>query len=252
MIKMTRPTALVFDLETTGLPKGVSIYELANYDSCRIVQICWTVVDLTEFTLVEDVKRYFIKPESFTVSDDMFCVKYGMNHSFLTNQGVPLQTVIRELRQDILKWQPSFLMGHNVEFDVLGLMSEVYRLYKEVNRPYELFRNKDGSYPRLFCTYQLCSLLRENEISPYRHMKTLKLGYLYKVLCKKDLENAHTADADVLACIEIGKNLGEYFGDIIYKLDKNYDKGLLFATQNKREWLQKLTLSNHYGNQELN
>ena len=251
MIKMTQPFALVFDLETTGLPKGVSIYELANYDSCRIVQICWTIVDLTEFTIVEDVKSYFIKPESFTISDDMFCVKYGMNHSYLTDRGVPLQTVIRELRQDILKWQPSFLMGHNVEFDVLGLMSEVYRLYKEVNRPYELFRNKDGSYPRLFCTYQLCSLLRENEISPYIHMKTLKLGYLYKVLCKKDLENAHTADADVLACIEIGRNLSEYVGDIICKLDKNYDKGLLFATQNKREWLQKLTLSNNYGNQEL-
>lgn len=237
---MTQPTALVFDLETTGLPTGISIYELSNYDSCRIVQICWTVVQMRDYRIVEDVKSYFIKPESFIVSDDMFCVKYGMNHSYLTNKGVPLQTVIRELRQDILKWQPSFLMGHNVEFDVLGLMSEVYRLYKDFNRPYELFRNKDGSYPRLFCTYQLCSILRDREINLYRHMKTLKLGYLYKALCKKDLQNAHTADADVLACIEIGKFLNEYVGDIICKLDKNYDKGLLFATQNKREWLQNL------------
>lgn len=83
-------------------------------------------------------------------------------------------------------------------------------------------------------------------------MKTLKLSYLYKALCKKELQNAHTADADVLACIEIGRNLSEYVGDIICKLDKNYDKGLLFATQNKREWLQKLTPSKHHGNQELN
>lgn len=242
---MNEPLALVFDLETTGLPTGISIYDLQNYNSCRIVQICWTFVNMKDFTIIEDVKSHFIKPEDFTVSPDMFCVKYGMNHDFLSNKGVPLQTVIRELRSDIVKWKPSFIMGHNVEFDVLGLMSEIYRLYKDPDRPYMFFKNGDNTYPRIFCTYHLSSMMRENNIEPYNKVPTLKLSYLYKVVCRMDLKNAHTADADVLACIEIGKHIStNSVYDVICKLDKNYDKGLLFATQNKKEWL--LTLAKQW------
>jgi DNA polymerase III epsilon subunit-like protein len=244
-------TVLVFDLETTGLPNGISIFDLQNYNSCRIVQICWAFVSLQDnFSLLEPIKSRFIIPEGHTITNDMFCVRHGMNQEFLQGSGIPLRDMVRELRSDILKWEPSFIMGHNVEFDVLGIMAEIYRLYEDKNRPYEFFKMKDGSYPRILCTLELATILRDKNIKPYSTLKTRKLGYVYKTLTGFNLANAHTADADVLACIDIAKHMcrNEKLRTVLFDLDKNYDKGLLFTTQNKREWLLLVAESFDNGN----
>jgi DNA polymerase III subunit epsilon len=238
-------TALVFDLETTGLPTGTGIFDLTNYNTCRIVQICWTVVSLPELHELESIKTYFITPENHIVKPDMFCVQHGMSHEFLLENGVLIRTVIQELRADIAKWEPSFLMGHNVIFDVLGLMSEVYRFYNDTNKPYRLFQLQDGSYPRIFCTYELSKMLRKKKVKPFGDMVSLKLGDVYQRITDQSLENAHTADADVRACVEIARGILSHgnIQSILLGLDRNYDKGLLFTTQNKKEWLR--TVAEH-------
>jgi DNA polymerase III epsilon subunit-like protein len=237
-------TSLVFDLETTGLPTGTSIYELKNYDTCRVVQICWTIVSLPDLSEVEPMKNRFVIPQDHKVHPDMFCVQHGMSHEYLTENGIPIRSIIQELRADIAKWSPSFLMGHNVIFDVLGLMSEVYRLYGDIDRPYRLFQHCDGSYPRTFCTYEMSKIYRKKKIGPFGDMGSLKLSNVYQVIAQRELENAHQADADVRACIEIARfifTMNKPIWEVLESLERNYDKALLFTTQNKKEWLVKVT-----------
>lgn len=235
---------LVFDLETTGLPTGVSSFHLENYQSCRLVQICWMLISLEDFSVVQEPKTRFILPGDFLVTDDMFCAKHGMTQDRLCSEGVDLRACLREMRADVIKWNPCFLMGHNVEFDVLTLMSEVFRLYQDKNRPFDFFRLRDAAYPRIICTCELAFMFRKCKIPPFEKAKKLKLGDLYRHLCGKELVNAHTAESDVLACVDIAKHYlqNESFTRVLKGLGKNYDRGLLLTNRNKKEWLLQLSV----------
>jgi exonuclease I len=85
---------------------------------------------------------------------------------------------------------------------------------------------------------------RKKKIAPFGDMGSLKLSHVYKVIAQRDLENAHKADADVRACIEIARFIFarcEIIWEVLETLERNYDKALLFTTQNKKEWLSRVT-----------
>ncbi len=104
---------LIFDTETTGLPKNYNapITDLDNWP--RMVQIAWQLHEL-DGTLVE-VKNYIVKPEGYTIPFNSAKI-HGITTEKAEAEGLELKFVLEEFKKAMD--QASFLAGHNIEFDI--------------------------------------------------------------------------------------------------------------------------------------
>ena len=104
---------IVFDTETTGLPKkwNAPISDLDNWP--RAIQIAWQVHD-DMGNLLEN-KDFIIKPDGFDIPYDAERI-HGISTALAENEGVPLSEVL-EAFEAALK-QAKFVVGQNLKFDL--------------------------------------------------------------------------------------------------------------------------------------
>ena len=103
---------LIFDTETTGLPKrwDAPLSDSENWPRC--IQIAWQIHDAQgELVAHED---YLIKPDGFTIPFDSEQV-HGISTALAADQGVPLEDVLAKFNAALATVQ--FVVGHNVSFD---------------------------------------------------------------------------------------------------------------------------------------
>lgn len=113
---------LIFDTETTGLPKNFNA-PLTDFDNWpRMVQLAWQLHDETG-RLIE-VKNYIIKPEGYTIPYSAEKV-HGISTEKANSEGHDLEMVLMEFNKTLVKTK--FLVGHNVEFDIGILGCEFLR-----------------------------------------------------------------------------------------------------------------------------
>lgn len=167
-----------FDLETTG--------KSSNPDDVRIIEI--------------SAKK--VNPETLEIFDSLYG-KYN-------NDGVPIA--------------PDATERHGVvEADLVGLPT----FHSDAKRVFDFFDGCDvGGYycsifdiPILYFSFSRAGLVWEYRVKNYdiytlwRKHNSGKLGEVYKRLTGKNLEDAHTADADVLATLEVYKIIRQQDGD---------------------------------------
>jgi DNA polymerase-3 subunit alpha len=113
---------IIFDTETTGLPKNynASISDSENWNRC--IQLAWQVHDI-KGELVE-VKNFIIKPEGFTIPFNSAQI-HGITTDRAKKQGMPLEFVLDEFNKDLEK--SDFLVGHNINFDINIVGAEFLR-----------------------------------------------------------------------------------------------------------------------------
>ncbi|MFV0539747.1 MAG: DNA polymerase III subunit alpha [Aestuariibaculum sp.] len=104
---------LIFDTETTGLPKrwDAPITDTNNWP--RAVQIAWQLHD--EMGNCIEHQDYLIKPEGFNIPYDTEKI-HGISTELAQEQGVPLNEVLEKFNQALNKTK--FVVGQNVGFDV--------------------------------------------------------------------------------------------------------------------------------------
>ena len=114
---------LIFDTETTGLPKrwDAPISDLNNWP--RVVQLAWQLHD-EDGSLVSN-KTYVIKPVDFDIPFESEKV-HGISTLLATQIGEKIQTVFSEFLKDLS--YASYIVGHNLKFDINVVSSELYRL----------------------------------------------------------------------------------------------------------------------------
>ncbi len=114
---------LIFDTETTGLPKrwDAPISDVDNWP--RAVQIAWQLHD--DMGAVIEHQDYLIKPEGFNIPFDAEKI-HGISTELAQEQGVSLQEVLEKFSK-VLE-QTKFIVGQNVGFDVNIMGAEFYRL----------------------------------------------------------------------------------------------------------------------------
>jgi DNA polymerase III epsilon subunit-like protein len=173
----------VFDLETTGLPKGfrVNYRDLEKYDECRIVSICWIVLgpDLEEIE-----KQYFvIKPDGFVVPPEATAI-HGISHEEAEATGIPLAQMLEPLKKALD--QCTTLVAHNISFDFGALLSESFRA------------NERKLVNTLFGKERACTMQLGKKHLGLKKMP--KLSELYKQLMDTDMEGAHNAQVDTECC----------------------------------------------------
>ena len=114
---------IIFDTETTGLPKrwNAPLSDSENWPRC--IQIAWQVhADSGELLSHED---YLIQPDGFTVPYDAEQI-HGISTALAEQQGRPLDEVLT-LFSTALE-QAEYLGGHNVTFDLNIMGAEFLRL----------------------------------------------------------------------------------------------------------------------------
>jgi len=176
---------LIFDTETTGLPKrwDAPITDTDNWP--RAIQIAWQLHDKMGNCL--EHQDYLIKPEGFNIPYDAEKI-HGISTELAEEQGVLLDEVLQKFNEVLSKTK--FIVGQNVGFDVNVMGAEFVR-GEVANQLQEL--------PVLdTCTEHTASLCK---IPGGRggKFKLPTLTELHEFLFNQPFAEAHNATADVEA-----------------------------------------------------
>ncbi|MBC7524168.1 MAG: DNA polymerase III subunit alpha [Flavobacterium sp.] len=176
---------LIFDTETTGLPKkwGAPISDTDNWPRC--VQIAWQLHD--GMGKVLEHEDFLIKPEGYNIPYEAERI-HGISTELAQQEGILLKEVLEKFNTVLGKAQ--FIVGQNLGFDVNIMGCEFYRM--GINSPM-------SSMPILdTCTEVTASLL---QLPGGRggKFKLPTLTELHQFLFEVPFEKAHNATADVEA-----------------------------------------------------
>ncbi len=114
---------LVFDTETTGLPKrwDAPISDTDNWPRC--IQIAWQLHDAMGNCI--EHQDYLVKPDGFNIPYDAEKI-HGISTELAEKDGITLQEVLEKFKIALSKTK--FIVGQNVGFDVNIMGAEFYRL----------------------------------------------------------------------------------------------------------------------------
>ena len=176
---------LIFDTETTGLPKrwDAPVSDTDNWPRC--IQIAWQLHDALGNLL--DRQDYLIQPEGFNIPYDAEKI-HGISTEFAQENGIPLAEVLEKFNVALTKTK--FVVGQNVGFDLNIMGAEFYRAD---------LKTLLGELPVLdTCTEHtatLCALPGGRG----GKFKLPTLTELHQYLFKTPFAEAHNATADVEA-----------------------------------------------------
>ncbi|WP_435261415.1 DNA polymerase III subunit alpha [Tenacibaculum sp. nBUS_03] len=119
---------LIFDTETTGLPKSwnAPITDTDNWPRC--IQIAWQLHD--EMGNLIENNDFLIKPDGFNIPYDAERI-HGISTDLANEQGISLNEGLQLFNEALRKTK--FVVGQNVGFDVNIMGCEFHRLGVENN-----------------------------------------------------------------------------------------------------------------------
>ena len=176
---------LIFDTETTGLPKrwDAPITDVNNWPRC--VQIAWQLHD--EMGKLIEHQDYLVKPEGFNIPYDAERI-HGISTELAAAEGIALGEVLEKFYSTLSK--AKFIVGQNLGFDINIMGCEFHRMGVE---------SPMSSMPVLdTCTEVTASLLKLPGGRGGK-FKLPTLTELHQYLFKIPFAEAHNATADVEA-----------------------------------------------------
>ena len=180
---------LVFDTETTGLPKNYNA-PLTDFDNWpRMVQLAWQVHD-DKGRFVES-HNYIIQPEGFEIPIDAKMVHH-ISTKYATEHGKPLDEVLDIFLQSASK--VTHFVGHNIDFDLCILGCEFLR--KKGENPLPNWRKVDTCTEK---TAEFCQLPGGKG----GKFKLPRLEEFHQILFGEKFGDAHNAAADVEATARV-------------------------------------------------
>ncbi|WP_053992785.1 DNA polymerase III subunit alpha [Mangrovimonas sp. TPBH4] len=176
---------LIFDTETTGLPKrwDAPISDTDNWP--RAIQIAWQLHD--ELGRCVEHQDFLIQPEGFNIPYDAEKV-HGISTELAQEQGVTLSEVLEKFNAALSKTK--FVVGQNVGFDVNIMGAEFFR--EGVDNVLQELHVLDTCTEH---TAQLCQIPGGRG----GKFKLPTLTELHQYLFNQPFAEAHNATADVEA-----------------------------------------------------
>ncbi|WP_018342791.1 3'-5' exonuclease [Cytophaga aurantiaca] len=173
-IKINKPIAF-FDLETTGV----------NISTDRIIEICIVRVSPPNETV--EVKTFRVNP-GMPIPDQSSAI-HG-----IYDKDVADKPPFADIAQQVFQFMKDCDLGgfNSIRFDIPLLIEEFFRAGIE----FDISKRKLIDSQRIF-----------------HLMEPRTLGAAYRFYCNKDLENAHSAEADTLATYHILKAQIEKYAD---------------------------------------
>ena len=117
---------LIFDTETTGLPRNwkAPLTDSDNWPRC--IQIAWQLHD-TMGRVIEH-QDYLVQPTGYNIPYDAEKI-HGISTELAQQEGIELSLMIEKFQQALSK--ASFIVGQNVKFDLNIMGAEFLRLGME-------------------------------------------------------------------------------------------------------------------------
>ena len=176
---------LVFDTETTGLPRNwkAPLTDSDNWPRC--IQIAWQLHDHMG-RLIEH-QDYLLKPTGYNIPYDAEKI-HGISTELAQEKGIELPLMIEKFQQALSK--TTFIVGQNVTFDLNIMGAEFLRLGMENPLP---------SMPLLDTCSETTAQMCQIPGGRGGKFKLPTLTELHQFLFKKPFAQAHNATADVEA-----------------------------------------------------
>ena len=176
---------LIFDTETTGLPKrwDAPITDTGNWPRC--VQIAWQLHDGMG-KLIEH-QDYLIQPEGYNIPYDAERI-HGISTELAQTDGISLSEVLEKFNVALSK--SKFIVGQNLKFDINIMGCEFHRLGIE---------SPMNSMPVLDTCTEVTATLLQLPGGRGGKFKLPTLTELHSYLFNKPFSEAHNATADVEA-----------------------------------------------------
>lgn len=191
---------LVFDTETTGLPKekNSSIYKTNEWP--HILQLSYILYD-TDKNQVLSLEDDIIKIDENIEIPLQSTAIHGITKED-TKNGINIKDALAKF-QDCANIS-DLLVGHNVSFDKRMVLVEAIRnnIRLNLNETYCTMKN----------SVEICKIQAVNEKGE-TYLKYPKLEQLFWILFNRHIKNAHNAITDVLICLicfckyELKKNI---------------------------------------------
>ncbi|MFY0598537.1 MAG: DNA polymerase III subunit alpha [Cyclobacteriaceae bacterium] len=172
---------LIFDTETTGLPrnKNAPLTDFENWP--RLVQLAWQLHDNHGKLISQG--NHIVKPEGFTIPFNAQKI-HGISTDRALEVGEDLKDVLDKFTIDLKK--AKVLVGHNIEFDNKIIGAEFLRT--DTDNLLEEYPNIDTGLE----TIEYCNIIMGNG-----RKKMPKLVELYEKLFGHPFDDAHDAAYDV-------------------------------------------------------
>lgn len=176
---------LIFDTETTGLPKryNAPVSDTDNWPRC--IQIAWQLHD--ELGNVLEHEDYLVQPDGFNIPYDSEKI-HGISTELAQQEGVPLEEVAEKFIAVTRK--AKFLVGQNVDFDINIVGCELFRLGMDNPMP---------EMPVLDTCTEVTAQLCKIPGGRGGKFKLPTLTELHQFLFDQPFAEAHNATADVEA-----------------------------------------------------
>jgi DNA polymerase III epsilon subunit-like protein len=178
---------VVFDTETTGLPKNWKQPATTAKDNWpHIVSISWAVL---EDMVVVDTYSYIIRPMNWTIPDESIAI-HGITNEHANTYGHPLATAI----DMFISTRYDVLLAHNLEFDENVLMQAIR---------WDLGRSTFVGFPHP----KRCTMKASKELCKLPNNKYPKLSELYEFVVgtSPNSKQLHSSMYDVMILVEILK-----------------------------------------------
>lgn len=185
--------ALVFDTETTGLPKKRCASKKDDANWPHIVQMSWLLCNM-ETGKILAIKDYIVLLAEHLSIPPASTNIHGITNQIMREKGIPIKEVLEDFKKDMQK--AHYLVAHNLNFDKTITRIEMYRngfpnLYRRGNK-IEVCTMKDGA--------TICNIVKKNKWNKMWETKPPKLIELYETLFKETPANLHNSLIDVFVC----------------------------------------------------
>ena len=201
---------LIFDTETTGLPKSwnAPITDTDNWPRC--IQVAWQLHD--EMGKLIEHDDFLIQPEGFNIPYDAERI-HGISTGLALEQGIRLEDGLQHFNNALRK--TTFIVGQNLGFDIKIMGCEFHRLGIE---------NKLQELPLLDTCTEKTALMCQIPGGRGGKFKLPTLTELHQHLFGTGFGEAHNATADVEAttrCFLELIRLGEFSQEQL-EVDQTY------------------------------
>lgn len=176
---------MVFDTETTGLPKNYKapVTDVANWP--RIIQLAWIIYDDSKNEL--KVRADLVKPDGWVVPKEKFWIENNLTQERCETDGVPIELLLNEIIEDMVG--VDILVSHNMSFDSKILGAEMVRKGMDTGKKITKLCTKVSST-------NYCKIPHKNG----NGYKWPTLDELHRKLFNEGFDGAHDALVDVRAC----------------------------------------------------
>jgi DNA polymerase III epsilon subunit-like protein len=199
---------LVFDTETTGLPKS----KIMNPDTLNLwphtVQFSYVIYDTNLNDIIVSSDKIVKLKDGITMPEDSIKI-HGITNEISQKNGINIESIINEFFSHLRN--VDLLVGHNVSFDINMIKVELLRLIYEAkfiseNEVKECKYNLHflTNYKNICCTLQesidLCNIKAIDKFGK-EYTKFPKLLELHQKLFESTPNNLHNSFNDILVTL---------------------------------------------------